>query len=142
MNYFELLTKFLNIAQFRNFQASSRLTYLVLLHKWNALRQPKNFALSDRELSSLTGLGSNAITYAKRQLKNLGFIDFKASRLGTTYFFPENGNARFNARGNAQSETSGLLSTTYNKTNKKERFKNVREGEKNCETESQSFEVC
>lgn len=86
LDYFQALNYFFQFAQFRNLPASTRLIYLAILHKWNATRRKPNFALSDRELSSLTGLGiGRVVTQAKRQLKNLGLIDFKSSKKGTTY---------------------------------------------------------
>lgn len=86
LDYFQALNYFFQFAQFRNLPASTRLIYLAILHKWNATRRKTNFALSDRELSSLTGLGiGRVVTQAKRQLKNLGLIDFKSSKSGTTY---------------------------------------------------------
>lgn len=87
MDYFNALNYFFQFAQFRNLPTSTRIAYLAILHRWNSYRRPASFALSDRELSNLTGLGiGRAITAAKRQLKNLGLIDFKANTHGTTYF--------------------------------------------------------
>lgn len=138
MNYFEYLGEFLIIAQFRKLPASSRVTYQAILYKWNALRQPAKFALSDSELMSLTGLGSNAVTSAKRQLKNLGFIDFRSSRKITEYNLTraceKNNGVHFNVRSNARGGDDALLTATKNNNNNKLK-KIAREGGENFEFE-------
>lgn len=118
MNYFERLNYAFSYAQIKNLPTSTRITYLTLIHKWNAFKQSASFSLSDRELQNLTGLSSNSITAAKRQLKNLKLIDFKAQKRGTIYFFPKD-NAHFNTSCNAQpdAKTANQASLTTPSTN-------------------------
>lgn len=88
-DYFDRLNKAVYYLQLKAVDAPARLAYLMILHKWNDFRRPKQFFLSDRDLQCLTGLSSKSITASKRKLKNLGLIDFKASREGTKYFFTD-----------------------------------------------------
>ena len=133
MNYYEHLKFAFSFAQFKNLPTSTRITHLAILYKWNAFRSPASFSLSDRELQSLTGLGSNAVTSAKRQLKNLGFIDFKATKAGTLYFLPQGENARFERQVNAPAEAKTLHSAVIPATKsntKNTTTKTAREGTK------------
>lgn len=137
MDYFQALNYFFQFAQFRNLPASARLTYLAILHKWNGFRRAPSFALSDRELSQLTGLGiGRTITQAKRLLKNVGLIDFKSTTHGTTYFFKEIGGTHQITPNGSHPTTknphSGFISNTEESTIKKEEErKGVREEAEN-----------
>lgn len=122
-DYFSHLNFAFSYWQARDLEPSARLTYLTILYKWNAFRRCKSFNLSDRELQNLTGLGSNAITRSKRKLKNLGMIDFKTNRVGTTYFFAETANTHLkpssNAHSDAQTKAVADISTANNVITKK-----------------------
>lgn len=125
MDYFESLNYFFQFAQFRNLPTSARITYLAILHRWNGFRRPTSFALSDRELSSLTGLGiGRALTQSKRLLKNLGLIDFKSTSRGTTYFFNKNSGTNQTASSDTPPTTNatrtGVISNTQDFNKKKE----------------------
>lgn len=123
-DYFSHLNFAFSYLQFKDTEPNARLTYFAILYKWNAFKRCRSFYLTDRELQSLTGLGSNAITRAKRKLKNLGLIDFRTSRSGTTYFFTETANTHQKPSGNTHSDAKtnavAVISTTNNVINKKE----------------------
>ena len=74
-------------------QSSAQLVMLWLLHFNNCFGNAGQFYLSDNRLSLLTNLSKGTITNAKRELKNLGLIDFKSDkkspRQGTLYILPE-----------------------------------------------------
>lgn len=131
MNYFEHLNYAFSFATFKNLPATSRLSHLAILHKWNACKRPTSFLLSDRELQYLTGLSKDAVTAAKRQLKNLGLIDFKANKSGTIYFLPQGEQGRFKGSSQAQSGATNRaaadISYTHKVTNIKEEEKDARE---------------
>lgn len=139
MNYFEHLNYAFSIAQFKNLPTSTRITHLAILHKWNAFRRTASFSLSDRELQSLTGLGSSAITAAKRHLKNLGLIDFKATKAHTIYKVPSN--AHFESAVSAQTAQNSTqppnFPTAKSKNNINEEEKSTREGGEDFEFERQ-----
>lgn len=135
MNYFEHLNYAFSFATFKNLPVASRITHLAILHKWNACRQPHSFLLTDRELQNLTGLSSqNALTAAKRQLKNFGLIDFKAHKSGTIYFLPEGDRCKFERSDSAQlganNSAQAQFSTTHKVTDNKNKNEknNAREG--------------
>lgn len=126
-DYFDHLNYFFKFAQSRNLPAPARITYLAILYQWNVFRRNASFSLSDRELSSLTGLSiGRPITTAKRQLKNLGLIDFKSNKHGTTYFFKQNSVSRQTSDNVAppthKTTHGGYISNTEN-TPKEERLK-------------------
>lgn len=126
-DYFAHLNFAFNVLQARNAEPATRATYFAILYKWNGFKRCRSFNLSDRELQNLTGLGSNATTRAKRKLKNLGLIDFKATRQGTTYFFTETPNTRQEASQVAPTDTqtahSALFTTATDSNLKKKEEK-------------------
>lgn len=125
-DYFDHLNYFFKFAQSRNLPASARITYLAILYKWNETRRETSFSLSDRELSSLTGLSiGRVITTAKRQLKNFGLIDFKSTKHGTRYFFKQNSGTRQISNNaaplTAETPQNGYITNTQNISKKEER---------------------
>lgn len=127
-DYFDHLNYAFTFWQIKALNSSARLTYLAILYKWNAFRRPTSFKLTDRELQNLTGLGSNCITSAKRTLKNLGLIAFKASKHETMYSLPDvRCNAENNARSNApivaKTAHGGLFTTPSNSSIKERKEK-------------------
>ena len=140
MNYFEHLNHAFAFATFKNLPVASRIAHLAILHKWNACKRPTSFLLTDRELQSLTGLSSsNAITAAKRQLKNFGLIDFKSSKAGTTYFLPQGDGARFGASGRAHSGAKTSATASISATHKVNN--NINKKEKITRERSESFDI-
>ena len=139
MTYFELLNTFLITAPVCKVPATSRFIFMIILAKWNLLKRPVKFTLPDNDLMYLSGMGSNAITHAKRQLKNLGYISFVSTKRGTIYTFQ--GCEKFHGvqngvTSNAQAEEVRFVKTTQKKVIiKEERKKSVREEVENFEFE-------
>ena len=77
----------------RTLTSSAQLVYLHILHMDNATGRTGLVECTDSRLETLTNLSKNTITDAKRQLKNLGFLDFHTKRnnprKGTRYILPE-----------------------------------------------------
>ena len=77
----------------RTLTSSAQLVYLHILHMDNATGRTGLVECTDSRLETLTNLSKNTITDAKRQLKNLGFLDFhtkrNSPRKGTRYILPE-----------------------------------------------------
>lgn len=93
MTYYDRLNAFFDGLEIKPLKPSSQLLYLHILHEFNRLRMPAQIYATDIRLASQTGLTRQAITDAKRQLKNCGLIDFKTDkhnpRAGTRYTLPE-----------------------------------------------------
>lgn len=118
MDYFSILNTFLITAPVCKVPASSRFIFMIILAKWNLLKRPAKFTLPDDDLKYLSGMGSNAITHAKRQLKNLGYINFVSTKKGTIYTFRDcekfHG-VRNGVMSNAQTGQAGFIKTTQTK---------------------------
>ena len=92
MTYYDRLNESFVLFSQLNLQANEQLVHLHLLHINNSLGNPDEFYCADNRLAILTNLSKDSITSAKRQLKNLGLIDFKTDkhnpRKPTLYFLP------------------------------------------------------
>lgn len=119
MNFFEHLSYFFNVSRSKQFSTTTQITYLHILWKWNCLRQPALFQLSDAELSTLTGLERHIITAEKRRLQNLGFIKFKSKHGAPTKYSilarqPQNENS---GEVSANDEKNDCIKHTHNTIN-------------------------
>lgn len=94
MTYYDRLNAFFDGNEIDPLPPSAQLVYLHLIHENNRLKNPDVFYLTDILLAAKTGLSRQAITDAKRRLKNCGWINFKTDkknpRAGTRYSLPEN----------------------------------------------------
>lgn len=93
MTYYDRLNAFFDKNEINPLPPSAQLVYLHILHENNRLRNPEVFYITDMQLTFTTGLAKQAVTDAKRRLKNAGLIDFKTDkknpRAGTRYTLPD-----------------------------------------------------
>lgn len=81
---------------------SAQLIMLYLLHINNCHGNAGTFRCSDRYLQNLTGLSKDAITQAKRYLKNKGYLDFKSDKKEATLYVLEQGTEQGRYKGEVQ----------------------------------------
>lgn len=88
-SYYDALDDFYKLNERQPLQSSAQLVYLHLLHVNERLGNMGTVRISDRELELRTRLSKQTITDVKRNLKNVGLIDFQTDRTrpakGTTY---------------------------------------------------------
>lgn len=90
MSFFDNWLAFNECFDSRNLSALTQLVGYKLLAVDNELQHPESFLLSDRTLMTRAGIRSGqSIVQARRELKNVGLIDFKAGKGAkpTRYWF-------------------------------------------------------
>ena len=81
MSFFDSWLAFNECFDSRDLSALTQLVGYKLLAIDNELQHPESFLLSDRELMTRAGIKSGqTIVQARRELKNVGLIDFKAGK--------------------------------------------------------------
>ena len=92
---------------------SAQLILLHILYLDNCQGRTGLVKCSDSRLALLTGLSSKTITAAKRQLKNLGFLDFKTNskkpRAATVYKLPEPFSVKYTLKTTVNSTVNDTL---------------------------------
>ena len=125
MTYIDRLNSFYRYVVYNEVPPHAQLVYLHLLNVNNQLEWQEKFCITDRRLETLTGLSKNAVTDAKRILKDR-FVeistDKKKPRQGSCYRLLEilpcmKGKNEGKTEGKTQGKLSNipLLSITKNK---------------------------
>lgn len=90
MTYLERLNDFFAYAYANKLSASSQLTYLTILNKWNALRRPLSFVCSINEISRLSNLSTSRVADAIHCLTSRYLLKIVKTGKQTEYILPEN----------------------------------------------------
>lgn len=108
MTYYDWLNVFFKRIEQDNLTPSAQLVMLHLLHLNNCLGNVSTFRYSDRYLQNRTGLSKDAITQAKRLLKNKGYLDFKGDKKQATLYI-----LKGEEQGSYQGEMQGVNQDKY-----------------------------